>query len=61
MALRAEKGIHLGYYDTKGKIFWVYLLEQKRVVRASSIRFVDKKDFDFLKEDEVEAVAVFDK
>jgi hypothetical protein len=39
MAPRADLGYLLGYVDRKGKIFWVYLPDQKKVVRVSAVKF----------------------
>ena len=43
MAKRAQKGQLIGYNDQHGKIFWIWLLNEKRIVRASTVRFYEGK------------------
>ena len=43
MAKRAQKGQLISYNSQHRKIFWIWLLNKKRIVRASAVRFYEGK------------------
>jgi hypothetical protein len=39
MAPRAKKGLLIGYIDQRGRLFWVWLPEEGRIIKATAVKF----------------------
>src|SRR5580692_1150613 len=61
MAPRAKKGFLIGYIDQQGRLFWVWLPDEGRIIKASAVKFNegDTDDDDKISEN-VEYEAVLD-
>src|SRR5580692_982720 len=60
MAPRAKKGLLIGYIDQRGRLFWIWLPEEGRIIKVSAVKFRES-DTDNDKIDEnIEYEAVLD-
>jgi hypothetical protein len=61
MAPRTKKGLLIGYIDQRGRLFWIWLPEEGRIIKASAVKFQesDTDDSDKIYEN-VEYEAVLD-